>query len=387
MRKKLWLGLGALGLAGSMAHALIPRVVERRRNGVLAHEPYLVSEEARRFHTSIPVTDLHCDALLWKRNLTRRSRRGHVDLPRLREGGVALQVFSSVTHGPKEPSYGDDLERPDLIRALAVLQGWPPWTWPSFFQRALHQANKLHRLQEKSRGQVRVIRWKADLEAVLAARAVGRKPVGAIFGTEGCHALEGDLANLDRLFDAGLRVLGLHHFIDNELGGSLHGATGAGLTDFGAEVVQAANEKKILIDVAHSSPEVVQDVLSVSRSPVLLSHGGLRSVCDSPRNLADERMVEIASRGGLVGIGYWEEAVCDISPEGVVRSIRHAIDLLGAEHVALGSDYDGAVEVAFDTSELPILTQTMMDEGFAEDEIRKVMGQNAVAFFLEHLPS
>jgi membrane dipeptidase len=98
-------------------------------------------------------------------------------------------------------------------------------------------------------------------------------------------------------------------------------------------------------------------------------------------------MTEIASRGGLVGVGSWEAAVCDITPEGVVRSIRRAIDLLGDDHVALGSDYDGTVEVAFDASELAVLTQTLMDQGFTEEEIRKVMGQNAVAFFLEHLPS
>jgi microsomal dipeptidase-like Zn-dependent dipeptidase len=214
---------------------------------------------------------------------------------------------------------------------------------------------------------------------------VGGNTIGAVFGTEGCHALEGDLANLDRLYDTGLRVLGLHHFIDNGVGGSLHGATGAGLTDFGAEVVRVANDRDIILDLAHSSPGVVRDVLAVSTKPVLLSHGGLRSVCNSHRNLEDKLLADIASRGGLIGIGFWAAAVCDIRPEGVVKSIRRAVDVLGVDHVALGSDFDGTVEVAFDSSELSVLTQTMMDQGFTEEEIRKVMGQNAVAFFLEHL--
>ena len=131
---------------------------------------------------------------------------------------------------------------------------------------------------------------------------------------------------------------------------------------------------------------MVNDVLDISDAPVILSHGGVKGLCDMSRNLEDTLMQRIAASGGLVGIGYWDGAVCDITPAGVVRSIRYAIDLLGIEHVALGSDYDGTTEVLFDTSELAILTQTMLDEGFTEAEIRAVMGENARRFFLEHLP-
>jgi microsomal dipeptidase-like Zn-dependent dipeptidase len=272
------------------------------------------------------------------------------------------------------------------LTVLAVGQLWPLWTWTSFLQRALYQAGKLRELEEANPGRIRIVRSSADLQAVLDARARGLETLGAVFGTEGAHALEGDLANLDLLYDAGLRVLGLNHFIDNDLSGSLHGVSGAGLTEFGAAVVRAANDRGIVIDVAHASPRSVRDVLSISERPVLLSHGGLKGICDSPRNLDDELMQEIASHGGLVGIGYWDAAVCDITPEGVVRSIRYAVDLLGVDHVALGSDYDGTVEVAFDASELAVLTQVMMDHGFSGGEIRKVMGENAVRFFLENLP-
>ena len=87
-----------------------------------------------------------------------------------------------------------------------------------------------------------------------------------------------------------------------------------------------------------------------------------------------------------MGIGYWDAAVCDASPEGIVRSIRYAIDLLGVDHVALGSDYDGTIGAPFDTSEISALTDVMLRSGFSEEEIRKVMGENAKRFLLDNLP-
>ena len=131
---------------------------------------------------------------------------------------------------------------------------------------------------------------------------------------------------------------------------------------------------------------MVEDVLALSSAPVILSHGGLKGVCDTERNLSDALMKRFASNGGLIGIGYWDAAVCDASPEGIVRSIRYAIDLLGVDHVALGSDYDGAVHAPFDTSELSVLTEVMLQSGFSEEEMRKVLGENAKHFLLENLP-
>jgi microsomal dipeptidase-like Zn-dependent dipeptidase len=125
----------------------------------------------------------------------------------------------------------------------------------------------------------------------------------------------------------------------------------------------------------------------LSDKPVILSHGGMQGACDTPRNLSDELMKKVATHGGLVGIGFWDGAVCDPSPVGVVKSIRYAIDTLGVDAVALGSDYDGTVEVTFDTAELAVLTQVMLEQDFSEDEITKVMGANTVAFFSRYLPA
>jgi microsomal dipeptidase-like Zn-dependent dipeptidase len=127
-------------------------------------------------------------------------------------------------------------------------------------------------------------------------------------------------------------------------------------------------------------------VLDLIDRPVILSHGGFKGICDSPRNLEDSLMIELAEHGALIGVGFWDGAACDYTPEGVVKAIRYGIDLLGVDHIALGSDYDGATQVLFDASELAILTQTMLNEDFSEEEIRKVMGANAIDFFLANLP-
>ena len=180
--------------------------------------------------------------------------------------------------------------------------------------------------------------------------------------------------------------MGLTHFFDNRLGGSLHGISGEGLTPFGRDVVREAERRRMVVDIAHASPARVEDVLAMSGRPVILSHGGFKGVCDSARKFDADLMVKLAEHGALIGVGFWDGAVCDYSPEGVVAAIRYGIDLLGVDHIALGSDYDGATRVLFDAGELAILTQTMLDAGFEEEEIRKVMGENAVNFFLAQLP-
>jgi microsomal dipeptidase-like Zn-dependent dipeptidase len=231
-----------------------------------------------------------------------------------------------------------------------------------------------------------VVTSKQGMQELIALRANGEKVIGSIYLIEGAHPLEGSIENLDVLFDQGLRIAGLTHFFDNELGGSLHGISREGLNAFGRSVVKRANELGLIIDVAHASPQMVEDVLELSDSPVVLSHGGVKGSCDSARNLDDELMQRIAGHGGLVGIGYWDGAVCDPSPAGVVRALRYAIDLLGISQVALGSDYDGATAVLFDVGELPVLTQEMLQAGFTEAEIRAVMGENIKRFMLDNLP-
>lgn len=387
MRRALIVVAAFLVVAFLLVDRVLPGIVEGSLNRVVPHDPWPVGEAARRLHASVPVVDLHADPLLWKRDWLERSERGHTDLPRLVEGGVALQVMTAVTKTPSGQNYRSNAsDAADTLTYGAIAQLWPPRTWTSLLERALHQARILADLDRRAGDAFRIVRRRADLIALLEEREAGRTTVGAIFGIEGAHALEGDVANLAVLEEHGLRVVGLTHFFDNRLGGSLHGVSGEGLTDFGRQVVREAGRRDMIVDVAHASPRMVEDVLALSERPVILSHGGFKGLCDSGRNLDDALMRRIAAHGGLIGVGYWDGAVCDETPLGVVRAIRYGIELVGVDHVALGSDYDGATTVRFDASELPVLTQTMLDEGFSESEIRQVLGDNAVRFFLAQLP-
>jgi len=387
MLKKTILIAGVLLLvAVALFFRLMPARVEASLNTVVPHSPYAIGTTAQTLHDSLFVADLHADSLLWQRDLLQRSDRGHTDLPRLQAGNVALQVFSAVTKSPSGLNNIENASDSDDITSLAMVQLWPTATWSSLYERAAYQLEKLNRFSAASNGQLQVIRSQADLRDLIAIRDAGLDAVGAIYLIEGGHPLEGKIENLDRLYQGGLRVVGFTHFFDNELAGSLHGIRKSGLTDFGREVVRRADELELVIDIAHASAQSVRDILALTNRPVILSHGGLQGICDTPRNLEDELMLEVAAAGGLVGIGFWDSAICDTSPTGLVASIRYAIDLLGADHVALGSDYDGTVRVPFDAAELAILTQTMLEHGFDETEIRKVMGGNAQRFFLDWLP-
>ena len=385
--KKIGIGLLILAIAaGYLFFHHFPVTADKQMNVVLPHDPYPVSEEGRALHESLRVADLHSDMLLWKRNPMERQERGHTDLPRLREGGIAVQVFASVTKSPDGQNYESNTGDTDRITLLAQTQLWPLDTWDSIYNRAKYHARRLKRIEKRSKGQFIIARTKSDLRDALEAREEDKDVLVGILATEGGHPLEGEIGNLDRLYEEGYRMIGLHHFFDNELGGSLHGVSGAGLSAFGRDVVARLEERDMMIDVAHSSHQVVRDVLAMTDKPLVVSHTGIYSACPAKRNIPDELMSEIAARGGLIGIGYWEDVTCDASPEGVARVIFIAAQKFGADQVALGSDYDGAITAEFDTSELAVITDRLLALGMSEENIRKVMGENAIRFFGEHLP-
>lgn len=379
------LGMAVIGPAGFLIFG--PAIAEKGMNTVVAHDDYSVSTQARTFHQSLTIGDWHADSLLWNRDLLKRADYGHVDFARLAEGNVAIQVFTTVTQSPAGLNYDENAATArDQITLLGVLQIWPVRTWNSRIERALYQASRMQGYEQEAPGRVRILRTKSDLAEVLAARANGKPLTGALLGAEGGHALDKDQANLGRLYEAGFRLMGLQHFFDNALGGSLHGQTSEGLTEFGLSVIAEMAERHMIIDLAHSSPAVVRDVLGALKVPVVLSHTGIHGHCAVKRNIPDELMQQIAARGGLIGIGYWADVTCDASPDGIAKTIRAAIDLVGADHVALGSDFDGVIETSFDTSELAALTDALLRAGISRPDIAKVMGANTVAFLSRMLP-
>ncbi|PTQ71314.1 dipeptidase [Celeribacter persicus] len=385
-----WIGriiAALIVIAAVVFFGVLPGIVEKGQNPVVAHAPYPVSPEAQALHDRLVIGDLHADSLMWNRDLLKRGDRGQVDIPRLHEGNVAVQVFTTVTKSPAGQNYEhNSAEARDNITLLAVAELWPAKSWFDLTERGLYMADRLNGYAEKAPDQVRVIRSVSDLDAVLAARAEGAEVIGGILGAEGGHVLEGEIANLDRIYDAGFRLMGLTHFFDNALGGSLHGEEDHGLTDFGRAVVEGMVEKHMVIDLAHASPQMARDVLAMTDGPVIVSHSGIHSHCPVKRNFPDDLMREIAATGGVIGIGYWQDVTCDASPQGIAKTIEAAIDVVGVDHVALGSDFDGAVETEFDTSELATLTQAMLDQGLSETEITAVMGDNMMRVLRQVLP-
>jgi microsomal dipeptidase-like Zn-dependent dipeptidase len=142
----------------------------------------------------------------------------------------------------------------------------------------------------------------------------------------------------------------------------------------------------MLVDLAHASKPLIDDVLAIAKRPVLVSHTGVAGTCKGPRNLSDEHLQRIAANGGLIGIGYWDAAVCETSVGAIVRAIRYSADKIGVEHVALGSDFNGTVHTPFDTTGLAQITEGLQRAGFSQADIAKIMGGNVQRLLLATLP-
>ncbi|MVW75083.1 dipeptidase [Pseudomonas xionganensis] len=385
MRKTLLI-LPLLALGG-VAFFTLPNLLDRQMNSVETPAPYSAGTAATQLHQQLFIADLHDDALLWERNLLQRYDFGHSDLPRLLEGRVALQVFSTVTKTPRGLNYERNAADSDNITLLAMAQRWPRETWNSLLQRALYQADKLQQASAASQGKLSLIRSRADLAAFYQAWQQDPQRVAALLATEGLQPIEGQLENVDALYDAGFRIAGLTHFFDNEVGGSAHGLDKGGLTPLGRQVIRRLEEKQMLIDLAHASRPLIDDVLAMATRPVLVSHTGVAGTCPGPRNLSDAHIKAIAATGGVIGIGYWDAAVCATSVEAIVRAMRHTAELVGVEHVALGSDFNGTVHTPFDVTGLPLLTQGLQQAGFSQADIAAIMGGNVQRLLLASLPA
>lgn len=368
----LWAGLGSN----------VERAINRPAHGPLSS----VSDAARALHDASWVADLHTDSLLFGRNLLKASKVGHVDLPRLREGGVAFQVFGAPTVTP----WNQNFERTDgdAFDAL-TLAGWlqlSHYAWNGPLARAEHMARSLQRMAGASHGELVLVRSGADFAALRRRQSAGHPAVGALLAIEGAHAAESTPAGMQRLFDAGYRMVGLAHFFDNDYTGSAHGLEKGGLTPLGRRAVRQLEALGVTLDVAHLSPTAIDELLAMVTKPVVVSHGGVRGTCDNLRTLSDAHVRAIAAGGGMIGIGYFDGTICGNTPERVAAAARYIVDLVGDEHVGLGSDYDGAILPGFDTSKLAHVTQALLDVGLPPESIRRILGENLARILAHNLP-
>ena len=366
--------------------AQLPRLVDENQNRVLKKPPYSPSSRALALHQQLTIADLHADSLLWGRDLLARSTDGHVDIPRLADGNVTLQIFSLPTKSPHGLNIQSNEDKNDDIFWLAVVERWPRATWKSLTERALYQGRRLHQFARGSRGGFVVIESAADLSSYLERRTKNGRLTAGLLAIEGAHALDGKLDNLDVLYRAGYRMMSPSHFFDNDIGGSAAGAHKIGLTEKGREWVRQMEARHMIIDLAHASPRTIEDVLATATRPLVVSHTGVKGTCDNNRNLSDEQIQAVAARGGLIGIGYWDTATCGTDARAIVKAMRYVSDRVGVEHVALGSDFDGAVTEPFDTTGLAEITDAMLEAGYSEAEIRMVMGGNVIKLLKENLP-
>ena len=368
-----------------VAWLLLPGIIERQFNRTLYAPPYQTSAQAQALHRTLTIADLHADSLLWGRNLLRRNSRGHVDLPRLAESNVSIQAFTVVTTAPRKLNIYQNSDSTDMVRYIALSEGWPPRTWNSPKQRALYQAARLQKFANQSKGALVIVRSRSDLQKFLTTRAATHAVAGFL-GTEGAQPLEGNLANLDELYSAGFRMMAPTHFTDTAIAGSASGMKKTGLTDLGRQWVRAMESHHMLIDLAHASPATLRDVTAMATRPLIVSHTGVQGTCNNPRNLSDDELRAVARTNGVIGIGMWNTATCGSDARAAARAIHYAVNIVGADHVALGSDFDGGVTTPFDSSGWPLLTDALLQEGISEQDIHKIMGENVVRVLLEVFP-
>jgi len=317
---------------------------------------------ATKLHQQCIVFDAHCDSILDvledKRTLEQRSSEGHLDLPRLREGGVTAQIF-----------------------AIYVRR--------EYHGRSAHQTlrclDALHSIFDRSTDDVIMATTAADVER---AKADGK--IAAIIAIEGAEALEGELALLRVYHRLGVRNVGITWSLRNRAAdGVFEARTGGGLTNFGVELVEEMNRLGIMVDVAHLAPAGVRDVLEISQAPVIASHANAHALRPVARNLTDEQLEGIASTGGVVGVTFvpyfldedWKHA----SLGHLLDHIDHIVKVAGTDHVGLGSDFDGfppppptGLE---DATCFPNITTGLLERGYADDDVRKILGRNFMRVF------
>lgn len=313
---------------------------------------------AARLHHDALVVDLHADTLLYVadggRRLAVRSGSGHVDLPRLRQGGVDVQVFAVYI----APRYAPDR---GYQRASQLLEA---------FERELRANDRMALC--------------TTVEDIHRAGATGR--LAAVLSIENAEAIGDRVERVDELWRRGVRIMSLTWNGSNRLADGVGGTEHGGLSAFGRLVLARMQRLGIVVDVSHLSESAFWQVVGATRGPIVATHSNAAAVRPHRRNLTNDQLRAIARRGGVVGINFYPEFLGGDTIDHVLRHVEHMLRVMGPDHVALGTDYDGIGRTPKgleDASKLPRLTEAMVQRGYRPEVVRKILGQNAVRVFRE----
>lgn len=350
--------------------------------------PYRTSEATRQFHHSLLVADLHADTATNLVDFSKPQPHGHIGRERLEAGNFSLLTLALATEATMRfNAQGQRIRGLNPIAFASIANGWPMPTWRSNYARGQFFLEQAKAVIAAHGDRIFLIETKADITRLRAAHASRPpQPLGIVMAVEGIHILDGKLSRLPELIEDGVRMISLTHGFDNEAAASNTGISGAGLSDFGREVLQIMEARGVLLDLAHASEAVIQEALELTNHPVVFSHTGVKATCDKNRNISDATIRSLGSNGGVIGVAFFTSALCGQDVGAIVSVMRHIKSLIGAEHIALGSDYDGMVRVVFDAGGLPVLTEALLQNGFSEDEVRLIMGENYLRVLAEVLP-
>ena len=361
----------------------LSRVVDRVVNRTALPGPLPPSVEARELVDRTPIVDLLVGSALFRDSFV-NGGAGHVDLPRAKRAGVRLLGLTIATAWP-------DL-RGSLSRWHFRSLGLPRQSVGSHMAIAEWLIGRIESWCEASQGGLRIVRSRFDLEFCLAEGG----PIGIVLGVQGGHVIEGSLANIARLRDLGVRMYAPAHVMDNVLVGSSTVRTRAGLTSLGREAIAELESQCVIVDLAHMSIPGIENTLPLLHKPFTLSHVGLTDVAGSrsrwrgysaaTRNVPAALAGEAAAAGGLVGIVMSTQLLGGTYLANAVTTIGRAIEVCGADQVAIGSDMDGALKMLIDVEGYPALAGSLLESGAPVESVEGVMGRNAVAFLRSAMP-
>lgn len=329
------------------------------------------SDEARELHREYPPIDLHADTLMWARwlgydlhsrhepPLWRSALGGHVDVPRMREGGMGAQFFGLVS-----------LPIARRMRGLGRAVG--------------EEIDVLVEAIARRPSELRLVRTASEVEG---CRTEGK--IGALLGIEGAHALEGDLDAVDAFAKRGVRYLGLLHFSANEAGRPAYGPgrkDDQGLTPWGFDLVRKCEASRVIVDLAHINRQGFLDACSAATRPLIVSHTGVLGAFEHWRNIDDAQLRAVAEKGGVVGVIFCPKYLGGRGLEHVVRHLVHILNVVGEDAPALGSDWDGFIVPTPDLSDpprLPLLTDALLHAGVPRRTIGKILRTNVMRVLAE----